>query len=228
MGSIESLLREKRLPSRERWYPRDVNELKQAILIDRSVDNSAALVNNIAYSLQYLEFLEKEFQELQVSSVLSAMLVKTYVITSMSILEGIFTNIVKSHGWWKQSDLESLGETQANEKDFSGNRYVIKTELLKKVTPFPQKMTLDELIRVLDNHHDALGVDHLVYPALRRLKDLRNRIHLQKNEYNTDHDYNAFNFDVKKEMLTSPVVSDSPDSFAFLQKNTRPTYTAFG
>lgn len=44
------------------------------------------------------------------------------------------------------------------------------------------QMNLDELIKKLENHHDALGVDHLVYPALRRLKDLRNRIHLQKLE----------------------------------------------
>ena len=59
-------------------------------------------------------------------------------------------------------------------------------------------MNLDDLIKILDKHHSALEVDHLVYPALRRLKNLRNRVHLQKSEGNTDHDYNAFDCSVKK------------------------------
>ena len=87
-------------------------------------------------------------------------------------------------------------------------------------------MNLDELIKKLEHHHDALGVDHLVYPALRRLKELRNRIHLQKLESETDHDYNAFDYNVKKEMgsilyqiLTSNMVTNLPHHFDFLKDN---------
>ena len=154
------------------------------------------------------------------------MVVKNYVITGMSIIEGLFTNIIKANGWWKTLDLESLGTTQSNETNFSGQNFVVKTEILKKVEPYSVQMNLDELIKILDRHHKALSVNHLIYPALRRLKDLRNGIHLQKSEGNTDHDYNAFDDSVKKEMgkilfdiLTSRNITDKPDTFDFLKVN---------
>ena len=124
--------------------------------------------------------LRKELEELNLSSVVYIMVVKNYVITSMSIIEGLFTNIVKSNDWWKTSDLESLGTTQANETKFEDQKYIIKTELLKKVEPYNVQMNLDELIKILNRHHSALGVDHLIYPALKRLKDLRNSKMIQK------------------------------------------------
>ena len=160
------------------------------------------------------------------------MLVKSYVVTGMSVLEGLFVNIVKSNGWWKTSTLESLGTTQANETRFGTEKIIVKTELLKKVDEYPLQMKLDELIKILERHHQALQVNHLVYPALRRLKDLRNRVHLQKVEDRLDHDYNAFNFSVKKEMggilyeiLSSPMVTRLPQNFEFLKKNTDEAYT---
>lgn len=209
-----------------RWYPTSIDAYKHSLKIDMSIENAQALRSNLAYNLQYIEFLEKEFIELHLSNVLYTMLVKNYVITGMSILEGLFSNIIKSNGWWKTSNLESLGTTQSNETNFSGHNLVIKTEILKKVDTYPLQMTLDEQIKVLDRHHEALLVNHLIYPALRRLKDLRNRVHLQKSDGNTDHDYNAFDYSAKKEMgkilldiLTSQNVTDSPETFDFLKVN---------
>jgi len=230
--SFESLLKVKNCNSSERWYPTSVEGFKFALKINRSIENSDALLSNLAYSLQYLEFLEKEFTELNVSSVIYVMLVKTYVITGMSVLEGLFSNIVKSNGWWKNSSLESLGTTQSNKTNFSGNQYVVITEILQEVDSYPLPMTLDELIKVLNHHHTALQVSHLVYPALKRLKDLRNRIHLQKTTGSSDHDYNAFDFSVKKEMgdilyqiLTSPMITAYPQRFEFLKRNSEANYT---
>ena len=209
---------------KERWYPTSIDTLKNSIKIDTNIDNAMALRSNIAYNLQYIEFLEKELYELKLSSVLYTMVIKNYVITSMSIIEGLFSNIIKSNGWWKTSNLESLGTTQANETNFNGQKYIIKTEVLKKVTPYGLQMNFDELIKILERHHSALEVDHLVYPALKRLKDLRNRVHLQKSEGNKDHDYNAFDYSVKKEMseilhdiLTSPKITDHPEIFEFIK-----------
>lgn len=104
--------------SKDRWYPTPIETLKYSVKIDMSIENARALHSNIAYNLQYIEFLEKELEELNLSSVVCIMVVKNYVITSMSIIEGLFTNIVKSNGWWKTSDLESLGTTQASETKF--------------------------------------------------------------------------------------------------------------
>ena len=68
------------------------------------VEGYHPLVDNIAYNLQYIQFLEKELNELDVSSVIYTMLVKTYVITGIGIVEGIFSYIIKVNGWWKTKD----------------------------------------------------------------------------------------------------------------------------
>ena len=229
---FETLIKEKQVPAKERWYPRSVEHYKYAFKIDTTIKNSRALRSNLAYSMQYLEFLEKEFAELTVNSVIYIMIVKSYVITGMSILEGLFSNIIKSNGWWKMSELESLGITKANETIFAGKKIIVQTELLQKVRPYPLQMNLDDLIKILSKHHEALKVDHLVYPALKRLKNLRNRIHIQKAECDTDHDFNAFDFSIKKEMgailyeiLTSHIVTDCPHNFDFLKINTLDEYT---
>ncbi len=223
---FETLIDSNNYKASDRWYPRAVVTYRYAFKIDLSIANSIALRSNLAYSMQYLEFLEKELAELRLSEVLYVMVVKTYVVTGMSVLEGLFSNIVKSNGWWKKSNLESLGTTLANETIFGENKYVVKTEILKKVPEHEVQMDLDALIKILAKHHKALGVDHLVYPALGRLKKLRNRVHLQMLKSNTDHDYNAFDYKVKKEMgailytiLTSSMVTDSPHVFEFLKVN---------
>ena len=209
----------------DRWYPRAAETYQNAFKLDNSVENSGALRKNLSYSMQYLEFLEKEMAELNVSDVIYTMLVKTYVITGMSVLEGLFTNIIRTNGWWKTSSLDSLGTTKANETKFGEDKYVVRTEILKKVPDYNLRMDLDGMITVLDNHHKALKVDHLVYPALQRLRKLRNRVHLQISESNTDHDYNVFDFRVKYEMksilyeiLTSEMITDTPHIFEFLKE----------
>lgn len=210
---------------KERWYPNSVYNYKRAFIVDCNISNWEAMQSNIAYNMQYIEFLEKELSELKVSDVLYTMIVKTYVITAMSVLEVIFANLIKSNGWWKKTNLESLGTTQANETKFGDDKLIVKTELLKKVEPYELQMNLDEFIKILSSHHLALEVDHLIYPALRRLKDLRNRIHLQKVESRTDHDYNAFDNSILEEMrkilydvLSSEKVCRNKNVIEFLNK----------
>ena len=221
--SFNTLIREN--DCKNRWYPESINNYSSMFIIDSSVENSTALIKNIAYNMQYIEFLEKEFDELNVSSVIYTMLVKTYVITAMSIIEGIFSNIIKSNDWWKTTDMESLGVAIANEKKFGDKKYIIKSEILKKIDPEPVQMNLDEFIKILSRHHKALNIDHLDYPVLMRLKNLRNRVHIQKVSSNTDHDYNAFDYSVLQEMrkilyhvLSSDKICRNKNKIEFLNK----------
>lgn len=230
---FETLIESKHYKTAERWYPTSVDHYRLAFKIDTSIENSRALKSNLAYSMQYLEFLEKEMAELKLSDVIYIMLVKTYVVIGMSVLEGLFTNIIKSNGWWKKTNLESLGTTQTNETKFGDEKYVVRTEILKKVHEHEIRMDLDAMIQILSHHHEALGVDHLVYPALKRLKALRNRVHLQMLESDTDHDYNAFDYSIKEEMgsilftiLTSSMVTELPQVFEFLKVNVHDEGTA--
>lgn len=221
---IETLIESNK--AKKRWFPISVDRYRNAFKLDPSVQNYTALRSNLAYSMQYLEFLEKELDEMHLTTVLYVMLYKTYIITAMSVLEGLFSNVVKSNNWWKMTTQESVGTTISNETRFGEEKYIIRTEILKRVEPTEQAMTLDELIGKLERHRNALKVNHLVYPALKRLRRLRNRVHLQMSESNTDHDYNAFGPKEKREMgeilytiLTSEMVTDNPQVFDFLKVN---------
>lgn len=199
-SSFETLISKNKCKVAERWYPEPIENFRNSFELDDQVEGYHPLVDNLAYSLQYLEFLEKEFSELTVSSVIKTMLVKSYTITAMSIMEGIFTNIIKSNHWWRTKDEEVVFEACAGKSAEDGTQLVVKTEISKKVPEFPVQMTLDEMIKCLKHHHKGLKVNHLTYPALDRLRDLRNRVHLQKGNAYNDHDYNAFNENVKAEV----------------------------
>lgn len=161
---IETLIKGKYPRAEDRWYPYSIDGYKAVFnKMDMTVANSHALKSNLSYSMQYLEYLEKQLSELELSSVLYAMTVKSYVITGMSILEGLFSNIVRSKGWWKMSSVKSIGTVTSSKKKFEDKYYIIKTELCTKVPQYEIQMNLDDLIKKLENHHDALGVDHLIY-----------------------------------------------------------------
>ena len=88
----------------ERWHPsHSIDAYKAAFILNGTYEETEALRKNLAYSMQYLEYLEKQLAELTLHSVVEKMVIKTYVITATSVIEGIFTNIVKTNGWWKTS-----------------------------------------------------------------------------------------------------------------------------
>lgn len=228
--NFETLIKKNNLKSKDKWYPNSIDNYRGCLKIGNDVQNGTTLCSNIAYNLQYIEFLELSFEELSLSDVLYTMMVKNYVIVGMSILEAIFSYLLRKNSLWKTTDLKSIGTTQANPTNFEDNEYIIKTEIFIKVEQTDVQMNLDEMIKILSRHHETLKINHTIYPALRRLKELRNRVHLQKIQYEKDHDYNAFDWKTKKEMgailygiLTSDAVSISPNNFEFLKVNLETT-----
>lgn len=223
---FSTLIAENGIGSSQRWYPISVDRFRAAVKMDLSIENHTALHSNIAYSLQYLEFIEKELAELKLSKVMKTMLEKTYLITAMSIIEGLFVNIVKSRGWWKTIDVECVDAYQSSDKEKEDGTYYIRTEIYKRIDPIPKQMDMETLIQVMQRHHHVLKINHFVYPALKRLKALRNRIHLQKVEAPDDHDYYAFSESTKMEIgsilyeiMSSEMITDDPRAFDFLKVN---------
>ena len=89
MGDIESLIKSKNIDN-SRWYPISIdfyrNDVSQGILKDLGLQYRS----NIAYSLQYLEYLELQLKELNLSSVIISMIFKNFIIVAASIVEIIF------------------------------------------------------------------------------------------------------------------------------------------
>lgn len=197
------------------WYPIPIDEHKKAFRIDTTVEKNKNLLSNISYNMQYLEFLEKEFTELEVSSVIYVMLVKTYVVTSASIIEGLLTELTKRKGWKLDPD--------------------IRKELNIR------KGTFEEKIKIIEEQCRKNDIDTSIISEINDVRELRNRIHLQKgksknNETETtirsiaDHDYSTFNEEIKiktgnllYKILSSDEISTDPKWFEFLKTNLNTT-----
>lgn len=225
---FETLIKGNAPKSRDhKWYPTSVEDYRKAFKIDTSSPENEALLNNICCNMQYLELLEKELSELELSAVLRSLTIKNYVITAMSILEGLFTNIVKTNGLWNMIDEQIISETTTNEIDYQEKRIVIRNTIIEKIPKQPvDEMKLVDLIKKLNKHHKALKINHTIYPALQRIRKLRNKIHLSDAINNQTTDYMCFNDKVKTEMqtilyeiLTNDTMSNPTKCFEFLNPN---------
>ena len=213
---------------KQKWYPTSVETFRNALTIPQDTTANLVLHKNISYSLQYLQFLQKQLDELELTPALHAMIVKAYIITGMSVLEGLFTYIIKKYGWWKTTNLEEVKDftftSNAKKNRENGNTYVAKTTLYKEIPTRelePYEVSLDSMIKTLDYHQKTFRVDYHIYKPLKEAKQLRNRIHLDTAADDIrDNDYNVFSDDAQKEMkkilyeiLTSESISTNPKVF---------------
>lgn len=222
------------------WYPFRIDDYQNALYIfniqKRKKDKLDIVIHkNISYNLQYLQFLEKELNELDVSSVIRRILIKTYVITCVSIIEGLFSYILKLHGIWKPVSRECIATYEKNKISLDNRELIVKTEIFKVLTKTEieenNELPILNLVRIIDEMkklYKKLNIDPQINTELINLKELRNRIHLENTNIKsyTDHDYNAFTNEIKYEagyilhsILTSNSITKSPEYFDFLMPN---------
>lgn len=209
---------------KDKWYPTRVDTYRKNLKIATDNGSNDALRSNIAYNLQYLELLQKELDELELSASLRRMVIKTYIITGTAILEGIFAYTVHANSLWKRKNLEKIIKFTSNPKKNGEERYVAKTGIYKIVPEYDvPEIKLYELINILDNHQDTLKINYWFYKPMQKMRDLRNKIHLTDAEDNQDNDYHVFDDDVQAKMrgilyevLTSDEISESTKYYDFL------------
>ena len=107
----------------------------------------------------------------------------------------------------------------ANPKEDGENIIKVETKLFKRVQPHEMRMDLDSMIKKVEKKR-LLTIDHNVFPALKKLRELRNRVHLQSGEGAYDHDYNSIGFAEIQMMrrilyaiLTTPELCSRVDRF---------------
>ena len=208
--------------ARSRWYPQSVEAYKGSIKIPYNSAENKRLNSNFAYNMQYIEYIEKQLDELKLSDVLLTMLYKSYIITGMGIIELLFVYLLKSTGNWNKTEWEECATFISNPKEDNGTTTKAETKLYKKVPPYEMRMDLDSMIKKIEKKH-ILTIDHNVFPALKRLRELRNRVHLQTGDGAYDHDYNSIGFAEIQMMrrilfaiLTTPEICNHADRFEFI------------
>lgn len=149
------------------------------------------LVKNLAYNVQYLEFISKTVK-CEIHSVIKTELTKTFVITGMSIIESILYYALKSKNLHKTDPYEEITVVKSNEKKVNGVYIKVETILLRKLKENREvEMNLDSMLKKTETNK-LFGEDQTVYKQLNHLRKLRNKIHLYLIEENLDHDLNNF------------------------------------
>ena len=113
-----------------RWYPESIQNYKSNLLLKGNSNVKTLVKSNFAYNIQYIEYLEKQLSEMNLSSVLITMLYKTYIITAMGIIEALFVHLLKAKNEWKKTDRKLLLTTISNQKSHKGK--ILKTETMGK------------------------------------------------------------------------------------------------
>ncbi len=219
---METLIR--KLDCQDRWYPISVDEFKRAITIPLDSEENRRLNSNFAYNMQYLQYIEKQLSELKLSSVLVTMLYKSYIITGMGIIELVLTYILKSKNAWNRTEWKEVKTFKSNSVNINDDICITETKLLHKVDSYEMRMDLDSMIKKTEKKN-LLTIDHNVFPALKHLRELRNRVHLQSGDDAYDHDYNAFGYEEIQMMrriliavLTAPEICVNERTFSFIKE----------
>lgn len=180
--------------------------IKKNFYINRTYE----LNKNLCYSFIYLEYLEKIIQEQELNFVVKSQILKTYILTGMSIVEGILFYLLKSKDIQKKEDYKLLKVYKSNEQEINGEKIKVETHVLGKLNnPISVDMNLDSMLKKAESKR-LLGKNENIYKKLNHLRKLRNKIHIHIAEY-LQHDFNSFktsDYELMKSILLSIVQSN--------------------
>lgn len=168
--------------------------LRQGIKKENAVlSHGYAFVRNIAYNLQYLEYLNYVLSETELHVTVRTLTQKTFVITGMSIVEAILWFVLKSSGHQRKDAWEVTQELDTKTFEDQGSKYKISNVISKqRPEPVDVEMTLDAMIKRVESKK-LLGLDGQVYKDLNYLRKLRNRVHIHAVQHDKDTDWYSFN-----------------------------------
>ena len=196
MGDFESILEKNTdVKYSDRWHPIMVSDFERELIGGQLQSMNYALRKNIAYALQYLEFLQLEQKEVHLHEIVATHLLKSYIVTAMGIIEGIFHHIVIVSGYNKKSDWEVLGKpihTNVFRENGNEKKYVISVEQ-KLTSPVPAQMDFEYLINKVQEKR-LVRLSGKAYPYLKKLKRLRNKVHLHIAMTKEETDYNSIEY----------------------------------
>ncbi|MBW2096559.1 MAG: hypothetical protein JRI80_16935 [Deltaproteobacteria bacterium] len=215
-----------------RWYPAPINKLEsflqKAIFRGTGFVHVYALRKNLAYNLQYIEYLDKSLSEIKLSSVITTQTYKMFIIVGCGIIESLLTYFLIKSGNYSTKIWQLEAKMPGQEKLIDGKKKRIDCYILKKLsTPVREEMTFDSMLRKAEKKK-VLGPNHDVYSKLNYLRKLRNKVHLQTIDEPTDTDWNAFKYrhlcamaQVVYSVFTSNIFHPSAEDkilFSYLEK----------
>lgn len=221
MNKVDTKLKLKSDP--KRWYPASIDDLRthlgSYIVINGEKVNEKeirSLSSNIAYNLQYVEFLDRIIRDINLSEVLKKQSVKSFIIYSASIIEAIFYYLLKVSGNAKISEWKSYKKLKTNEYEINGLLFKNEIEVFLKLDQsIEEEMTFDQMSKMVEKRK-LLGEAEDLYKKISRVRKLRNKVHIHGARHMNETDYNSFSeseFRLTREVLygvlTAPIFSTS-------------------
>lgn len=170
----------------DKWLPTSVPQIK-ASLIFKCED---VLKSNISYNLQYLEYImhvedaENKSQSYS-TSVIMKMRYKSFVIVAMGIMESVFISLLEDRKLLPYDyEKKRKKEIQINDKEF-------EVSYIKRLTNKFQRLSFEEIIELISKNN-VLELEDSQCEVLKELKELRNKVHLEKAKNYLESDYNSF------------------------------------
>ena len=127
-------------------------------------------------------------------SIVTNQIQKSYIITSMSIIEAVFLHLVKSKGFAKKEEWQECKPFHTNVVHENGEekKYIV-TPSIKLKKPTEVEMDFEYLINKVQEKK-LIKLSNDAFPYIKGLKRLRNKVHLQIVKHENDTDYTAISF----------------------------------
>ena len=182
------------------WYPVPIPILAEHLstLIKANeyfnIKQTNPLIRNIAYSLQYVEFLDQLLKDIKMSSSLETQNIKSFVICGASIIEALFHYITVSNGHGKNTEWKSYKKFKSGEQyEIKGDKFRNETEIFIKISPpILMEMTFDQMCKKVESKK-LLGDEKDLYKEINGIRKLRNKVHIHGIENPQDTDWYNFN-----------------------------------
>jgi hypothetical protein len=182
-----------------RWYAESIASLESHLGNLRAGekyfggDKYYAERKNLAYSLQYLEFINRVLKDISLSEVLWTQNVKSFVVHGAAVIEAIFNYLVISGGYGNTTQWKQVSSHYSSEFEIEDKKYRNAIEVLEKLeTPVPTQMTFDQLAKKVERKK-LLGQHFNSYSKIKPIRQLRNKIHIHAPADAGDTDWNTFN-----------------------------------
>ncbi|GAB3306779.1 hypothetical protein [Luteimonas notoginsengisoli] len=186
------------------WLPTSIDRLDALlsnVIFGHGYGHIYALRRNIAYNLQHVQYLEQTLIDLKLTTVLLTQTWKTQIIVGCGIIESLLHYLIVVSGNQSSIDWEVTQEFTGVNKKINNKLYRIDSVVKEKLdAPKPLPMTFDAMLKKAESKR-LIGNDQALYGKLKRLRPLRNRVHLQEIGQPVDHDFNAFTYEDKRLMM---------------------------
>ena len=156
-----------------KWYPNTISELNShlAQLIKAHPDLPSskcdALIKNVSYSLQHLEFLHRVHEDIKMSEVLSKQNIKTFLIVGASILEALFFYILVSNQKAAMAEWKSVAKVESQEFEEGGVKKKLLSDILVKLKKLVlEEMTFDAMCKKVESRKLARLTNEEFYKHL--------------------------------------------------------------